>query len=121
MANMHKVAAGTEAAMDALNVIVNKALGFPKVGTHAGGGIHCTMPSTWNGTGQTPTGWTKQRCAVWVAAANDARILISDALATELQQAGALANLNAGEISTLTTALAARSNVDVDLGSYIPK
>ena len=121
MANVQKCAQGTEGAGDSLVAIINKALGYPKRGSHIGGGVHVTMPASWDGSGATPPGWTKQATANWVAAALDAAVPISDALATELQLPANLALLSAGEQTTLLAAISARANVDLETGIYIPK
>lgn len=109
-----KSATGTEAEMDSVLVIIDKALGFPKPGQHVGGGIHVPMPQTWDGQGATPPGWTKSVSAVWVASATDAAIPLSDTLAADLQGAPAQARLTGQERATLATAIAGRSQVELD-------
>jgi hypothetical protein len=109
-----KSATGTESEMDAVRVVIDKALGFPKAGQHVGSGIHVPMPQTWDGQGPTPPGWTKSASSVWVASATDAAIPLSDALAAELQGAPAQARLTGSERATLATAIAGRSQVELD-------
>lgn len=121
MANLQKAVQGTEAANDSLNAIVNKALAHPKVGSHIGGGAHVNMPPTWDGTGQTPPGWTKQAIANYVASPTTAALPISDALAAQLQAAPAQALLSAPEQATLAAAIAGRVVVDLDAGGLVPK
>lgn len=121
MANFQKCVSGIESANDALGSIINKALGYPKIGTHVGGGVHVPMPLTWDGQGNCPPGWTKQRQANWVASALDSQLPVSDALSAELQLPSNQAKLSAGEIVTLSSALSARAIVDLEAGNYIPK
>jgi hypothetical protein len=109
-----KSATGNEAAMDALSAIIDKALVFPRVGTNVGGGIHVQMPATWDGQGETPPGWTKRATTVWVASATDAAVPLSDAMATELQRAGAQARLTGPERATLAAAIASRTDAELD-------
>lgn len=121
MANVQKSASGTEANMDALGLIVSKALGYPIVGTHVGGGLHVSMPATWDGQGACPPGWTKVAVSTWVASASSAALPISDAMATQLQSAPALSRLTPGEQGQLTAALSGRGNVDLEAGAFTPK
>lgn len=121
MANLQKCAQGLEATNDALNIIVNKALGFPRVGNHVGGGLHVNMPPTWDGQGACPQGWTKQMIANYVASALDSALPITDGLAAQLQAGPAQALLSAAEQLTLATAIAGRATVDLDVGGYTPK
>ncbi len=121
MANVQKCAQGLEATNDALNAIVNKALGYPKIGTRLGGGIHVPMPPTWDGQGATPPGWTKQVVANYVASALDSALPLPDALVAQLQAGPAQALLSAAEQLTLATAIAARVTVDLDAGGRVPK
>lgn len=121
MARLVKVATGTEAASDATNAIINKALAFPKVGIRASGGGHPNMPATWDGQGACPFGWTKQQQQVWVASASDAILPLPDALVPLLQAAPAQARLTGPEIAALATAIAGRSTVDLDAGAWVPK
>jgi hypothetical protein len=100
--------------MDALCVIIDKALGFPRAGTPVGGGIHVPMPQTWDGQGATPLGWTKRATAVWVASASDAAVPLSDQMAAELQGATAQARLTAQERTTLAAAIAGRTQVELE-------
>lgn len=109
-----KSATGTEAEMDAICVIIDKALGFPRAGTRVGGGIHVPMPETWDGQGPTPPGWTKRATVPWVVDATDAAVPLSDAMATELQRAGAQVRLTVQERATLAAAVAGRSQVELD-------
>lgn len=109
-----KSATGTEAEMDAVCAIIDKALGFPRAGTHVGGGIHVPMPETWDGQGPTPPGWTKRATTPWVASATDAAVPLSDAMAIDLQRAGAQARLTGPERATLATAIAGRSQVELN-------
>jgi len=50
-------AAQIVAALDVLE-------GYPSRGVHVGGGRHVDAPDTWDGTGDTPSGWTKGHEAV---------------------------------------------------------
>lgn len=100
--------------MDAVCAIIDKALGFPRVGSHVGGGIHVPMPQTWDGQGATPPGWTKSATTPWVASTADAAVPLPDDMATELQRAGAQARLTGQERATLAAAIAGRSQVELD-------
>jgi hypothetical protein len=121
MANIRKCFAGSEAASDALAAILNLAMVYPKKGTHVGGGNHCSMPETWDGNGPTPPGWSKNYRAVYVASTVSAAIPISDADAAELQHPAVLARLTAQQQTTLANAIAARANVDLEAGAFLPK
>ena len=120
MANIQKCVLATEASNDSLKAIVDKALGYPRKGTHVGN-VRVAMPDTWDGNGPCPPGWTKQATANYVNTALDAALPIDDALATELQKPGALALLSAAEQTTLSVALAARASKDLESAAYIPK
>lgn len=100
-----------EAAANAVNALINKALGYPRPGTPVGAGPHPVIQATWDGTGDCPVGWTAQAVAVCVGATVE--LPISDALAAELQTAPAQARLTAGERGQLNAALAARSTKDL--------
>jgi len=119
--HIQKCVAGTDSAGDALVAIINKALGYPKKSAHVGGGIHVNQPATWDGTGATPPGWTKNATPNYVNTALDAVVPISDAMATALQQAGPRALLSAGELTTLDAAILARADKDLASATYIPK
>lgn len=118
---IQKCAQGTELTNDALLAILGKALALPRKGTHVGSGLHVTMPDNWNGSGETPPGWTKRASTNWVISALSSALPISDSMATELQKPESLALLSAAEQTTLVTAIAARVNVDIEIGGYLPK
>lgn len=42
----------------------DKLLGYPLRGTRIGGGVHVTMPETWDGTGACPPGWSSHVASV---------------------------------------------------------
>jgi hypothetical protein len=105
--------------MDAVCVIVDKALGFPRAGVHVGGGIHVPMPGAWDGQGPTPPGWTKRATTPWVASATDAAVPLPDVMAADLQLPAAQARLTGQEKTTLAAAVAGRSLVEFD--GRIPK
>jgi hypothetical protein len=109
-----KTAAGTEAQMDALRVIVDKALGYPRKGTHVGSGPHVPMPETWDGTGPTPPGWAKSATVPWVTNASNVVLPLPDDLAAELQSAPAQARLSASERTTVANAIASRGQTVLD-------
>jgi len=85
---MSKAVQTTEANADALSAIVDKALGFPVIGTHIGGGRHVTMPPTWDGQGGTPPGWTKRANAIFVLSASDAWYELPDNAVTLMRGIG---------------------------------
>jgi len=114
-----KCVPGTEAANDALNVSVNKGLGFPQRGTHVGDGVHVDMPQVWDGTGRTPPGWTSSAVDNWTTSTLDSQLPISDEMANKLQSPEALLRLSIDERTALQAALLTR--IDVDLSSYTPK
>lgn len=120
MANQ-KCAAGSDATCDALQAIVNKALGYPKIGVHVGGGLHVVMPPTWDGQGAVPAGWTKSAVPVWMKDALTSWVPIPDTQATVLQGAPAQALLSAGEQTTLAAAIAARVTIDPEAQGAGPK
>lgn len=107
--------------MVALQVLADLALDFPRKGMHIGGGAHAPMPDTWNGQGETPPGWTKTAQVPWVASATDAVFPISDGMAAQIQQPGAQGRLSAAQQLSINGAIAARANVDLEAGNYIPK
>jgi hypothetical protein len=122
MSNFQKSVPGTAVATATLAAIVAKCLGgYPLLGTHIGGGVHVTMPPTWDGTGLTPPGWTKAPQAVWSATALDAQLPITDAMAALLAIPANQARLTAPELATLNAGLAARVLVDIEAGTYIPQ
>jgi len=41
-----------------LAAALNKLDGYPAPGVHVGGGHHVPQPSTWDGTGAVPPGWS---------------------------------------------------------------
>jgi hypothetical protein len=120
-ANIQKSVPGTEAANDALNIIVSKALGYPKKGSHIGGGVHVAIQGTYDGTGACPAGWTKQPTANWAASPASSAVPITDAMAVELQAGPAQALLSGAEQATLAAAILARANVDLEAGAFLPK
>lgn len=121
MSNMQKCVPGTAIANANLSTIVAKCLGgYPKIGSHIGGGIHVNMPPTWDGTGATPPGWTKSPQVVWGATALDSQLPIDDAMATLLVIPANQARLTAPELSALNAGLAARVLVDLETGNYVP-
>lgn len=109
-----RTASGTEAQMDALRVLVDKALAYPRKGTHVGRGPHVAMPDTWDGTGPTPLGWAKSATVPWVASASDAVLPIPDDLAAELQGAPAQARLTGPERASVASAIAGRGSTVLD-------
>lgn len=121
MSNTQKCAAVVEADGDALISIIDKALVYPRAGVNVGGGRRLTIQSTWDGFGETPSGWTKQRQVNWVASSSNARVPIPDALATELQLPVNQARLTSGEAITLNAAIAGRANTTLSSGGYVPK
>jgi hypothetical protein len=116
-----KFSTGTEAQADALQAAMNKGLGYPLVGTHIGGGLHVTMPASWNGTGSCPPGWTKHVVGVWRLDALNAGVPIADVLAALLQSAPVQALLSAPEQTALAAAIAARVSQDLDALLYVQK
>lgn len=113
-------ATGTAVQMNTLVGICDKASSLPKIGTHVGGGIHCNMPPTWDGSGATPSGWTKTFAAFWTQTALVAALPISNAQAAILQLPANLAKLTGPEAATLNAAIAARTQVDLEAGGYVP-
>jgi hypothetical protein len=119
MANLQKSVPGSALANATLAAIVTKCLGsYPFPGVHSGAGAHVNQPPTWDGTGNTPPGWTKAPQVVWGATALDSQFPMDDAMATQLQIPGNQARLTAPELATLTAAIAAR--VTVDVSAYVP-
>lgn len=43
----------------ACRVRIDRLLGLPAAGIHIGGGRHVPMPASWDGSGLTPFGWTR--------------------------------------------------------------
>jgi hypothetical protein len=121
MANLQRCATGTEAANDALNDVVSKAMALPAAGTHIGGGRHVDMPQTWDGQGTPPPGWTKRATANYVINASTAALPLEDSLVTLLQGGQAQSRLTGPEIATLAQAIGGRVVVDLDAGGYVPK
>lgn len=122
MANVQKVATGTEAVNDVLNGLISKCLGYPQPGAYVGGGpTTAVRPPTWDGQGATPWGWTKQPTAVWVASALSAAVPVTDALAGQIASGPAQALLSGAEQAIVNAAMAARTNIDLEAGNFSPK
>lgn len=100
--------------MDFLRIIVDKALEYPRKGTHVGSGPHVAMPVTWDGLGPTPLGWAKSASVPWVATAADAVLPLPEDLTVELQSAPAQARLTTAERAQLSAAIAARGATILD-------
>jgi lysophospholipase L1-like esterase len=107
-----KCVADTEAACDGLLSLCNKALALPAIGTHIGGGRHATMPTTWNGVGPTPPGWTRSASRIWYKQNATCYLPLSDALVTRLQADPAQARLTGPEQTALASAIASRTTID---------
>jgi len=103
-----RIITGTEAACDSVAAVVDKALGYPKKGTHVGGGIHVDMPATWDGQGATPPGWTKRHTTVYTASPSDAALQLEAATVAAVQASGLV---NASEILVVTSAAGVTQNV----------
>jgi hypothetical protein len=120
MANQ-KSTPGADAAGDALQLIVDKALAHPKVGSHVGSGRHVNMPPTWDGQGACPPGWTQHAVSVWTKDTLTAWVPITDAQVALLQAAPAQALLSGAEQVTLAAAITARVTVDPEALGGSPK
>jgi hypothetical protein len=105
---------GTEAECDDIVALVDKALEYPKRGTHRGGGRHVSMPTSWNGSGATPPGWAKRHVQNWVTSASDAAVPLSDADVALLNAPEAQARLTVAERSRLAAKMNARNNVEIE-------
>lgn len=105
---------GTEAECDDIVTLVDKALGYPKRGTHIGPGRHVTMPATWDGTGATPPGWAKRHVQNWVASAADAAVPLSDDDVALLAAPESQARLTVAERARLAAKTNSRSNVEIE-------
>jgi len=116
-----KCVPGLESTNDALVIITDTAAGYPKAPSASTTGSHPPIQQSWNGQGPTPVGWSRHFTANWTKGALDAQVPISDTEAAALQTPSALANLNAGQITTLTTAILARVEVDLGAQGYVPK
>ena len=121
MANNQKTVQSAEATNDALLLVVNKALGYPRKGVQIGAGPHAAIQETWDGTGARPYGWTAKAVDNWVVSAGESHVPISDALATELQLPASQARLNVAERATLSAALVVRGVVDLEAKVALPK
>jgi hypothetical protein len=101
----------SEAAADAINALINKALRYPRKGTPVGAGPHVVMPDTWDGSGDCPPGWTAQ--AVSVAVGGTVELPLPATIVAELQLPASQARLTAAERTQVNNAIAARSTKDL--------
>lgn len=85
-------------ARNALAGVLDRAWSQPAIGVHVGGGIHVSMPATWDGNGPVPPGWTSHQ-----AHRNDP---IETIWLPEPETATKLARLTAGERAQLAAARA---------------
>lgn len=115
-----KVIPTTEPNADSLLATVDKALGNPRRGVHIGGGMHCDMPDTWDGTGATPPGWTRSQFEEYKLSASDTWLPLDDATLIAVQSS-ILAT--AAEKAAVTAAAASRVDVSdlSDGGKRTPK
>lgn len=119
MANIQRCQQGTEAACRTTNALVSKALVYPQVGSHVGGGLHVNMPPTWDGQGATPPGWTKQAVSVYLVDALTAALPLPDDLVALVNAAPAQARLTGLERAAFATTVLGRALVDLD--AYLPE
>lgn len=99
---------GTDAALSPVATAVNAALGYPKKGSHIGGGIHVNMPPTWDGTGPTPPGWTSKHQALFENGLADACYPLDDATVAAV---AASATAQAADKSLVASVVASRIDV----------
>jgi hypothetical protein len=86
---------GTPQEMLAAQLASDKALGFPRPGVHVGGGRHVPMPTTWDGQGACPPGWTATASApvldkdgaAYLAITGNEGALVDPAILAKLQAA----------------------------------
>lgn len=97
-----KVILGTEVTLDAVRLLLDVAMGYPRKGMHLGGGRHVDMPDTWDGQGATPPGWTKHACAMYVGGALDAALQLDDDQLSASQASASLSALEKSQILTLS-------------------
>lgn len=88
--------------------IADKALALPAPGAHVGDGLHVPMPPTWDGSGATPPGWTKESFRVVDLGGGIAENpKLGPALTAALALPGNRARLTLAERLTFDTASAA--------------
>jgi len=97
-----------------LRQIISKLEGLPKIGTHIGGGIHVTMPDTWDGTGACPPGWTQFQDNVLV---HDDGIHFASVISAKVAGDAAVQALRARLLAAERTALDSGSSAAVALDS----
>jgi hypothetical protein len=107
-------AAGTEAEMVALQVIIDKALDYPRKGVRIGGGAHPLMPDTWDGIGDAPFGWTRTATVPWLNGPTDAVLPLPDDLAAQTQGGPAQGRLTGLERAALASAIGSRGSTILD-------
>lgn len=118
MANNQPCVTGTESACEALVRIINRAMGGPFPGTRAGAGGRLSVPSTWNGMGNAPPGWTTKYTCTWFTGSTF-RVPISTALQTTLAGATAQNRLTPADKAILNASLAALATIDIS--THTPK
>jgi hypothetical protein len=116
-----KTIQGTEAACDAARATIDTALSLPARGTVVGSGAIQFVPApSWNGTGQTPVGWTKTYAAIYVASAADAWLPCDDTIPPLVASSGLVTAPNK---ATFAASAAVRPDVPDPSqgGTRIPK
>ncbi len=113
-----RVITGTEAELDAIQALVDRAFGYPKRSTWTGSGRQFSPQASWDGIGATPVGWTSRYEAVWTLSSSDAVMRLEDAVVTFLL--GGSSPLNASEKAQIATKTNARSDM-TNFGSRTPK
>lgn len=113
----------TEATADALRAIVDTAYGYPSRPAKMRDGITPVLPivpSTWDGTGKTPPGWTKSQYEEYRVSAADCWVPLEDDAAARVAASGAVTAPNK---ATIAAALAGRIDVPdpTEGGTRLPK
>lgn len=84
-----------------------KLLGNPKPPVHIGGGRHVEAPETWDGTGATPPGWTKEHAPILQHPTNPAlRATSMDDVVAAARTGPRSGRLNASEHAAMQADLA---------------
>jgi hypothetical protein len=97
-----KTIQSAEATCDTARAIIDAALALPSRGTVVGSGaIPFTIQSTWNGSGQTPAGWSKTYASIYVLSALDAWLPCEDTILPAVAGSGLVSAPNKATFAAL--------------------
>lgn len=112
---------GTKVDCDELEYFGDKMNDLPKAGIHTGEGRHVDMPSSWDGVGKVPPGWTSYRRKVLrhpiidqyavsiIETGDEMKLSAAERARLDLQRSLAVATLPADWIGATTESAISRS------------